>query len=312
MQNEIRRVPVLASPVYQEKAIMLEGKDGVAIFKNLQGKVRGGFSWGENPQNMATSLDTDGRALENTREWMGKLHLPSQIIRILSSDTKGPEGNNGVLEVTQEVVDGYSTEHGKGDVTTSADFIYTKDPRFTLMVKPADCPSVIVYAKNKKGEHIVGVGHWGREGVDAMNPMLAMTHLLAKEEEGGEECDPSTIYIGIAPGIGPQYHTLTYEEIIPSQEGLPSKLLHWSRWGNRLTGPDAGPEPYTQKRYHIDLLGRIIDLIDRRIPRNHIEANRQDTYSLAAKGLAFSHRYSLVNKVSEGRMVVAAALPFLL
>jgi hypothetical protein len=111
---------------------------------------------------------------------------------------------------------------------------------------------------------------------------------------------------------------LTYNEIIKQK-------LRWTNWdaNDRMTGPDHGPEPYTEKRYHFDILGRIFDLLPRSIPRSHIEAYKIDTYDAAQRGETFSHRLSVISAAQheedqmvqvypEARMVVAAALPFLI
>ena len=275
-----------------------QGYNDVITFDNLPDYVTGGFSWGD---NMMSSMDHHMQAEsgETTRRWIHKLYLPEQIIRIVFESPHAIRNGKGIVAIRPEVVSQYKDLYHSSDVLVQEDFIYTKNSAFCLMVKPGDCPSAIIAATNKNGEHIVGIGHWGRRGVDEMNPLLGMTHLISNEG-----CDPKDIFIGIAPGIGPKYHTLTRDEIFHPQKGTVSKLPHWSRWGKYLIEPQGD-----DTRYHLDLLGRLLDLLHlAKIPKSNIFADTRDTYTLALKGQTFSHRASLVEGIPQGRMIVAAAL----
>lgn len=325
---EIRAVPILTEPTYQAEAQKLPGVEGVAGFENLrQHGVIAGYSWKFDDVgtllNMSSVYDKSGQAQENLRKFLEKLQLPTRIVRFAAKSETSIDGHHGILEVTQDVLD----QHPEQEIQTTANFIYTKLSGVTLLVRPADCPTMMVTAINEDGERIVGVGHWGREGVDEMNPMAAITHLITPKKDGGEGCDPNTLYMGIAPGIGEDNHTLKTHEIAPGSLGgdivrlrkrdrierrhkAKSLLRHWERW------LDKGRLTFWEKDglWHIDLLGRILDQISPKIPRDHIIVNTQDTYTLAEQRNAFSHRWSLLHKNTpeaeafpEGRMAVAIA-----
>lgn len=276
--------------------------------------IQGGFSWGGkmvwndgSAGNMSLTYDVDGKkaAYDRMQAWLAQLRMPvyPQVVQIMPKERKGISGDaSGVLEITETLLKTglAKTPDFSAAVIANAEFIYTKVKGVTLCVKPADCPSVIVYAKNKKGQDIIGVGHWGRSGVNVMNPYLALLHL--REQEG---CDPENIYIGIAPGLGAAHHTLRDDDIIPTN-GAASKLDHWLEWAKRKTITQDKKDMHV---WHINLLKEIIwQLRLNKISEEHIEAYRIDTYTAAERGETFSHRYSLVKEITEGRMVVAASL----
>lgn len=266
----------------------------IVKFPLLAEKVLGGFAWGGKNMSTKPEFDTDDKAQENVAKFLDALGLPKKIIQI-SSTAMGPKGIDSILEVTPEVFD----EFAKNDIVlTPVECMYTKNPAFTLMVKTADCSSCIVTALDKEGKRIVGVAHWGRKGVDDLNPQKMVRWLV--EHEG---CSLESMHIGLAPSIGLKHHTLTKKEIF---EDIPSKLPGWKNWDEFLVGPihENGEEVY-----HIDLLGRIKDmLVSEGVQESHIEIFAIDTYEAAEKGLTFSHRLSQVTGAKEGRMVLAAAL----
>ena len=266
----------------------------VVTFPLLKGKVLGGFAWSGKNMSTRSEFDTDHSAEANVAEFLDTLGLPKKIIQI-SSTAMGPKGIDSILEVTQQI---YEEFVDNNIVLTPVEFMYTKDPQYTLMVKTADCSSCIVYATNKDDEKIVGVAHWGRKGVDDLNPSKMIRWLV--DNEG---CSLDSVYIGLAPSIGLKHHTLTKKEIF---DDIPSKLPGRQNWDEFLVGP---VEENGEALYHIDLLGRIKDmLVSEGVREDHIEIFGIDTYEAAAKGLTFSHRLSQVTGVKEGRMALGAAL----
>jgi len=263
-------------------------------FPILSGKVKGGFAWGGKNMSTKPEFDIDHTASINVAKFLDQLGLPKKIVQI-SSTAMGPKGIDNILEVTEEIFDEFVEDNL---VLTPIEFMYTKDPQFTLMVKTADCSSCIITAINREGKRIVGVAHWGRKGVDDLNPQKMVRWLI--EHEG---CTLESMYIGLAPSIGLKHHTLTKKEIF---EDIPSKLPGHKNWDEFLVGPvsEKGEEVY-----HIDLLGRIKDmLVSEGVLEEHIEIFAIDTYEAAREGLTFSHRLSQVTGAKEGRMVLGAAL----
>lgn len=267
----------------------------VVQFPLLRGKVIGGYSWGKVNMSTDPKFDLDKNADVHVRQLLDVLGLPGLIVRMVGSDIHGPKGIDSILEVTPKIFDEFGNNN---EITTPVEFIYTKDASYTLMEKPADCPSCILYAENNNGQKIVGVGHWGRKGTDDLNPHKAIRWLIEQER-----CNPESIYMGIAPSIGMKHHTLTKKEIF---DQIPSKLPGFKNWEEFLIGPiiENGEE-----LYHIDVVGRIKDLlITAGMLEDHIEIAKIDTYEAAEKGDTFSHRYSQITGAQEGRMAIAAAL----
>lgn len=83
-----------------------------------------------------------------------------------------------------------------------ANFIFTRDLFITLSVFPADCPSAVIYAREKQkedgiaGRPLVGIAHWGRRELSKMDPYFAIQRLI---DEG---IDSSSIRVTLCLVLG--------------------------------------------------------------------------------------------------------------
>ena len=74
--------------------------------------------------------------------------------------------------------------------------IYTRDSGITLMIKPADCPTAIIYCKDKNGNPLVAVDH---SGADAANAGMTRQGLWYLQDELG--VDLFQAVITVFPGV---------------------------------------------------------------------------------------------------------------
>lgn len=268
-------IHVLTDIVYQQP--------GIAVFPLLQSlPVKVGFSWGKDSPNMSYK-DNDKELAQKYHEvFFAKLSLPEK--RVLVDPTI--DEPNQIMEINKS-----SFTKNQTEIITGANILITKDPNITLMVHPGDCPSLVIFGKDKTGQNILCVIHSGRKQTDMELPKKAILYL---ESLG---INPTTIFIGITPGISQNHFFIPMDFHLPSIE----------KWGKYVEiRPHQGKDVY-----FLDVQGYILQqLINCGVKPENIEIYAVDTYAAAEKGESFSHRFATVNQQPEkdGRFIFAASL----
>jgi len=269
----------------------------IARFDSLdQLPIHYGFSYGTESRNMspvypgeetvdivkgriATFLDDCGMEYKNVANTVGSFegtHL--QMHEVVFEDLTGQ------LETKFE-----------------ANFIFTRDPRVVLSIRPGDCNVSILYCKDKRGREIVGLIHSSAMSANMGLPRYAIQHLINEEE-----VDPSTIRIAITPGISKDNYTLNEDEYTLKGETY-SRTIAENNWKQHIDPKDL-TLPDNQQR-PVDIFGAtVMQYVEEGIDPSHIEGYDIDTFKGSADGVTFSHRHSVVNKKPEARYMIAVQL----
>lgn len=279
---------------------ILYQQENIARFPLLEDlPVKCGFSWGKESGNMqeliepANPLNARGRTYAFLHRM--DMSLPPRAICFSPVIKDAPE----ILEITPDVVSDYESsvrsdpDEPLQEMQIGANLMYTRLNDVTLMVKPGDCAVAVLYASTQSSP-ILGVAHWGRDQLDKGLAEDAIGHL---KEQG---CDPKEIKIAISPGLSPEYHYI-------QEADLRKHIRNLWKW----TGNFRFEEFEGERRYHLDLLGYLLDqLRDSGVSGSNIEAYGVDTYKAAERGESFSYRYSVATGQPHrnGRIIIAAQL----
>lgn len=188
----------------------------------------------------------------------------------------------------------------KNGTKIQADCLFTTTQGLLLVHKPADCPTAIIKAVGEGGKNILGLVHLGRPQVNQQITERVLEYLFTKYA-----CNPTDIFIGISPSIGPQYYWIKQKD---------HALIDRDYWGYFAKDDNINGENIIR----IDVLEKILAILaDYKIPNTNIQAyghaDAVDTYALAAGNppQAFSHRYATSTNQPHrnGRIMVAAQLP---
>ncbi len=251
------------------------------------------FTWGKNSQNMSPKYLGEGETAEGnvqrvvdflTSQGMSK--PPNLIHTIARFDGEFHQ----IEEVALDNIDPQAT----APLNMEANFVFTRDPRITLIIRPADCPVSVLYAKDWSRRNIIGICHSSGLSTNAGVQRMSIEHLIEDQN-----VDPSTIKIGILPGVSQNNFYLVEEPgVTPILEG---------NWGDNITPKD----PYQgkdQKRY-VDLLGATIMQFEKTgVDPANIQAYDIDTFEAAKRGESFSYEYTKETGLRQGRFLVAAQL----
>ncbi|MFI5265587.1 MAG: laccase domain-containing protein [Candidatus Levyibacteriota bacterium] len=304
----------------------LGGKEEqVAVFPILNGlPVSAGFSWGAQAYNLMLSSqalqqlqDGSPRKTEATIKYLlGSTQLlkvesrPIDTVRIAPHMKRGkPNNQPEVLEITdgimekhrEDVLEHFEDSDFPQNLATGADFVFTRMTGVALVVMPADCPSAVIYAKDKYGRDIVGVSHWGRDEVENLSPAKTIACLRA------EGCAAKDIIVALSPGISKDNYFIQQRDVdrlLPNlgrwgDRAEPRRVVERARWGDE------------EERVYLDLAGRITDQVqDFLVPGSNIEIYNVDTYEAAKKGIAPSFRFATTHKSPsrDGRIIITAQL----
>lgn len=285
-------------PKIRREIIYLPGQEEkVAIFESLQNlPIVHAFSWGKESGNMAYAYaEKDGE--ETVGERITGFLAAVGIEYGNDANTKGKfEGTH--LQTEEVTFDDLKIQP---ETTIEANFIYTKDPRILLSIKPADCDVSILYAKDKDGQDLVGIVHSSALSTNAGLPRYAIDYLV--EEEG---VDVSTIRIGIAPGISSDHYGLNDEPDVIKNKTI-DKVVVERNWKQHIAPKD--PNLGDEQLRSVDITGAtIMQFIEAGVMPSHIEAYDLDTYESALSGVSFSNRYSKETGKPQGRYMIAVKL----
>lgn len=260
-------------------------EERVGYFPNLEdldeSPVLARYSYGFNAPNMSAVFfdpslgQEEGKRVgeENTRNFLTQEGFKGKVIQVLGKF----EGEEAQIEEVDK-----DTEK----VKAAGNVIFTRDPEVTLIIKPADCPTGVLYCKDKEGRDVVAIIHGGAE---AINSGLARQGLMALQIELG--VDLSTAKLAIFPGVLKENYYLSRQWKTP--DGKIKKResgIYPINWGDNIS-PTQTDDP-EEKRY-VDILSAFeMQVIQAGMKSENIEAFRVDTYADAARGRAKSRRFS--------------------
>jgi copper oxidase (laccase) domain-containing protein len=254
------------------------------------------FSWGKDSGNMSP-VYAGNESEEVVRARIKGLLESSGIEYKNDANTKGAfEGTH--LQMQEVVLEDLTKQP---ETAFEANFIFTRDPRVVLSIRPGDCNVSIIYCVDKSGREIVGLIHSSAMSANMGLPRYAIQHLIIEEE-----VDPTTIKIGITPGISSKHYSLNETDYKVKDETF-SRTIVEHNWKEHIAKKDPN-KPDDQQR-PVDIFGAtIMQFIEEGIDPSNIEGYDIDTFEAAENGITFSHRESSINKKPEGRYMIAVKL----
>ena len=256
------------------------------------------FSYGKDAPNMSAVFFDSAKGESsvtgdrNTRDFLESQGFTGTVIQVLGKF----EGNEPQIEE----VDKYTVSD---KVKVVGNLIFTRDPEVTLIIKPADCPTAIIYCKDENGNPLVAIDHGG---VDAVNAGISRQGLWALKNILG--VDLSKAQVVIFPGVSQKNFFITRQwttangEIKKRDNGIPEM-----NWREHIS-PAQTNDP-EEKRY-VDITSALeMQLLEAGILPENIQAYRRDTYEDAGMGIAYSRRRSNEhNGERPGGQIVAVQL----
>ena len=267
---------------------------GIAVFPSLRGVINHGFTWGQGIENMAygwKGMDTEKMILERINAFLTQLGMAT------TDQGYTVEGGwkNNILDVTEETIK--NAKYNKKGQFEEIDCFYTQLPGVPLIGKPGDCIFSVIHATDHSGSPVAGLLHTGRSELTVGLATTAIEHLITTYG-----ADPTSIRVGIGPGLGKKHHTLARDG---AAEWLGGTLLERTGWARH-----SSYDPTTD-RYHLHSLSFLIEqLTAGGVLPEHIEAYDIDTYEAAERGEAISHRYAKNTSQyrKNGRNIMAVQL----
>ncbi len=245
------------------------------ILENLAGKpVLARFSYGKYAPNMSSVFfDSAKGESELTGERNTRDFLKSQGFNLNAISIRGKfQGTEAQIEeVSLETLDEKNIVVGN--------LIFTRDPRITLFIKPADCPVAVIYCQDENGNSLVAIDH---SGADATNSGITTQGLLYLNEELGVDLTKATV--SIFPSISQKNFYITNT---PEKRGNGIIEINWGEY----ISPKKTNDPKEER--FVDITSALeMQAIKAGIKPQNIQAYRVDTYEDATRGNAFSRRYS--------------------
>lgn len=266
-----------------------------SILESLPGRpVLARFSYGKNTPNMsAIFIDSENEESEvtterNRREFLseqGFINYPN-VIQVV-----------GKFEGTEPQIEEVNLDTLKDKTKAVGNIIFTRDPRITLNIIPADCPTGVLYCKDRQGNPMVAILHGG---ADALNAGMIRQGLWVLQDEYG--VDLSQAVLGISPGVLAKNYFITNE---PERRGNGIIERNWGEYITEKTTDDP-----SEKR-HVDLTSAfVMQILQAGFTSENIQTyGGVDTYRDAAEKKAFSRRfYNENNKKRPGGQMLAVAL----
>ncbi|OGH02609.1 MAG: hypothetical protein A2798_03145 [Candidatus Levybacteria bacterium RIFCSPHIGHO2_01_FULL_37_17] len=269
--REIQRVEELSEIQYVPGF-----EDRVGFFPSLEAlpakPVLARFSYGKNAGNMSAKFFD-----------LGESEAVNSRNRLNFFNEQGFSENKvwikGFFQGTEVQIEEVSLETLQDKEFVIGNLIFTRDPRIAMYILPADCPTVVIYAKDKDGHDLVAIDHCG---ADAENAGITRQGLWYLQDTLG--VDLSTAVAAVFPGVSQENFYITNE---PERRG---NGIVERNWGPFITSKQTSDD--SEKRY-VDILSAFeMQAVQAGMKPENIQAYRRDTYEDAANGIAYSRRYS--------------------
>jgi hypothetical protein len=281
-----------------KKLVMLKGTKNIAIlpmFKQLG--IIHGMSVGSKTKNMGESFEENVLAVRKRNEKFLK-KIGAKSLKNSFMMLKVDRGVSPITEITDKMVEEskkQKRETIKTELRTEALVTMESIP---LMAKVGDCFVATIYGKTQNNKNVIALLHLSRNQVDNLL-IEKVIELLVSEKYG---CRAEEMYAGVFLGMGQKYHTIKAEH--------KNDLIKEKNWKGFIKKSKDG------KLLHLDSFGNILfQLMKSGIDGEKIEAygysDAVDTFALAKKHEAFSHRYATSTNQPErnGRHLVVVQLP---
>lgn len=254
------------------------------------------FSWGRESRNMSPVYA--GEEGEETVRARIKYFLEASEM-----EYKNVANTTGIFEGThlqmQEVV--FEDLKDQPETKMKSNFMFTRDSRVVLSIRPGDCNVSIIYATDRMGRDLVGIIHSSAQSANAGLPRYAIDYLTQEED-----VDISTIRIGITPGISKEHYSISQESDAIKNKTI-DKVIVERNWKQHIAPYDLSQGDEQERP--VDILGAtIMQYVEEGVSPANIEAYDIDTWEAAARGEAFSNRHSNKTGKSQGRYMVAVQL----
>ncbi len=256
-----------------------------------------GMSIGKGVKNMAERFEPNNidDVRQRNSDFLTAIGASSLSLGFLM--TKTIRGQSPIVDISKDMVKEYKQKTKDFEnVLENTEAMITTEP-VPLIAKLADCFSAVIYSKTGKGKKILALLHLSRDQVDNLLIGKVIEHLTIKFN-----CNQNEMVIGIFPGMGKPYHTISLKD--------KDKFIIEKNWKGFMEKSGDG------KKIILDSLGNIINQFEKSgIRPENIEAygysDEVDTFTLARKGFAFSNRYSTSTSQPEknGRNLVVVQLP---
>lgn len=284
----------------------------VPIIESLEGHpVKLAFSWGKNATNMSSKYidglrrETPNGNRQNVDKFLAEhgFDASPNVVTVIGKFA-------GVQQQIEEVDKDYvNLDPDADEKDIQANFVITQDKDLTLIIRPADCPIVIIYAKDRDGNPLVVIDHSGRE---ALNAGMSRQGAWYLEENYGVDLSKATA--AILPGMARKNYFITDD---PERWGNSILERNWGEYIDErvddasrdkelnIERNDAG----IQKR-HVDMTKAVImQLIQAGFDPKNVQAIDVDSFQAAIDEESFSHRYTTdYGGKRPGRFLVAVKL----
>lgn len=300
------------------------------------------FSWGKNAPNMSGKHvdESNGEAAEDNL-LNASIFLDSQPFKTDSKVVHVIGNFQGTQYQIQEISSlDFKSDHDdptnlivdendsdfaeKRDLDIQANFVFTRDPNVVLTIKPADCPIVVGYCKDKDGKDIAFIDHMG---ADAKNAGISRQGLLYLKDVLG--VDLSTVKVTILPGVSKKHYDISNE---PERRGNGIVESNWNEFIDPkypdyivemllMKDPDYPKMSKEQKdvkreailngqKRHVDIMeATIVELLEAGVLPENIQPIIVDSYEAAEKGESYSHRFTIEHDgARKGRSFAAVQL----
>jgi len=221
----------------------------------------------------------------NTQKFLTKNNLGN----IRNAIAITPEHKANIVLITHDKYERIpSTKYGK---VVHADAVFTQLPDITLSLKVGDCTTTIIYAEDKN-EHITGIIHSGKAGVELELPRKSIQYLKDTLKYPLE-----SVKVAFIP------HLNKNNRILDNLDWISNNAI-WKGW----------IEPIDD-RFMVDEEGLALNqYIQAGIKENNIYYYDIDTFEANKQNQTYSHKYAVEMEksgtpIEEGRFLVAVRLP---
>lgn len=258
--------------------------------------IKHAFSWGKKSGNMSpVYAGEEGEDVVRARI--------KDFLEASGIEYKNDANTVGIFEGSHLQMQKIVFEDLKNQPETKfeSNFIFTRDPRVLLSIRPGDCNVSILYARDRMGRDLVGIIHSSAQSTNAGLPRYAIEYLTQEED-----VDISTIRIGITPGISKDHYSISQESDAIKNKTI-DRIIVERNWKQHIDPHDQSQGD--EQRRHVDILGAtIMQYVEAGVSPASIEAIDIDTWGASARGEGFSNEHSKETGKSQGRYMVAVQL----